>query len=76
MVVPWCDVSPKSALIPWNTLQATIHHHGPSTYSGHYATSINCCKTFYCNDSKITEVEMIDTKKSSPLYVVTYEFIT
>ena len=38
------------------SLQATIDHHGPSMYSGHYTASINCCKrTFYCNDSKITE---------------------
>ena len=35
------------------SLQATIDHHGPSLYSGHYTASINCCKrTFYCNDSK------------------------
>ena len=26
------------------SLQATIHHHGPSMYCGHYTTSINCCK--------------------------------
>ena len=25
-------------------LQATIDHHGPSIYSGHYTASINCCK--------------------------------
>ena len=42
-------------------------------YSGHYTASINCCKkTFYCNDSKITEFEMIDTKNSSTAYVVMY----
>ena len=45
------------------SLQATIDHHGPSMYSGHYTASINCCKrTFYWNDSKIMEFEMIDTK--------------
>ena len=33
-------------------------------------------KTIYCNDSKITEFEMIDTKHSSTAYVVMYEFIT
>ena len=46
------------------SLQDTIDHHGPSMYFGHYTASINCCKrTFYCNDSKITEFEMIDIKK-------------
>ena len=33
-------------------------------------------KTFYCNDSKITKFEMIDTKNSSTAYVVMYELIT
>ena len=55
------------------SLQATIDHHGPSMYSGHYTDSINCCKrTFYCNDSKITEFEMIDTKNASTADVVIY----
>ena len=36
-------------------MQATMDHHGPFMYSGHYHTSINCCKTFYCDDSKISE---------------------
>ena len=26
------------------SLQATIYHHGPSMYSGHYTAFINCCK--------------------------------
>ena len=39
--------------------------------------SISCCKrTFYCNDSKITEFETIDTKNSSTAYVVMYKLIT
>ena len=59
------------------SLQATIDHHGPSMYSGHYTTSINCCKRiFYCNDSKITEFETIDTKNSTTAYVVMYKLIT
>ena len=33
-------------------------------------------KTFYCNDSKITEFEMIDTKNSSTAYVVMYTLNT
>ena len=58
------------------SLQATIDHHRPSM-SGHYTASINCCKrTFYCNDSKITEFETIDTKNSSTAYEVIYKLIT
>ena len=58
-------------------LQATIDHHGPSMYSGHYTASINCYKsTFYCNDSKITEFKTIDTQNSSTAYVVMYKLIT
>ena len=30
---------------------------------------------FYCNDSKITELEMIDTQNSSTAYVVMYKLI-
>ena len=26
------------------SLQATIDHHEQSLYSGHYTTSVNCCK--------------------------------
>ena len=33
-------------------------------------------KTLYCNDSKITKFEMIETKNSSTAYVVMYELIT
>ena len=58
-------------------LKATIDHHGPYMYSGHYTASINCCKrTFYYNDSKITEFEMIDTKNSSTAYVAMSKLIT
>ena len=59
------------------SLQATIDHHGPSMYSGRYTASINCCKrTLYCNDSRITEFEITDTKNSSAAYVVMYKLIT
>ena len=59
------------------SLQATIDHHGPSMYSTisivlHIST---VTKTFYCNDSKITEFEMIDTKKFYTSYVVMYKLI-
>ena len=64
-----------SDILNTNSLQATIAHHGPSMYSGHYTASINCCKrTFYCNDSKITEFETIDTKNSSTAYVAMYMY--
>ena len=59
------------------SLQANTDHHGPSMYSDHYTASFNCCKnTFYCNDSKITEFEMIATKNSSTAYLVMYNLIT
>ena len=59
------------------SLPATIDHHGPSMYSGHYTASINCCKrTFCCKDSKITEFDVIDTKNASTAYVVMYKLIT
>ena len=33
-------------------LQATIDHHGPSMYSGHYTSSINCCKNILLQRQK------------------------
>ena len=58
------------------SLRATIDHHGPSIHSGHYTASINCCKkTFYCNDHKITELGITDSKDSSTAYVILYELI-
>ena len=30
----------------------------------------------YCNDSKITEFEIIDTKNASTAYVIMYKLIT
>ena len=58
------------------SLRATIDHHGPTMHSGHYTASVNCCKkTFYCNDIKITEFDMIETKNSSTAYVLLYRFI-
>ena len=57
------------------SLQATIDHHGPSVYSGHYTASIDCCKTtFYCNDHTITEFGITD-KNSSTVYVILYKLI-
>ena len=46
-------------------------------YYGYHTASVNCCKrTFYCNNSKTAEFEMIDTKNSSTAYVVMYKLIT
>ena len=60
----------------FSLLVTTDGRHGPSMYSGHYTTSINCCnKTFYCNDSKITEFEMINNKNSSATCVAIYKLI-
>ena len=58
------------------SLQATIDHHGPSMFSVHYTSSSNWCNKSYCNESKITDFEMIDTKNSPTAYVVTYKLIS
>ena len=53
------------------SLWATIDHHGPSMHSVYYTASIDCCKiTFYCNDTNITEFEIIDSK--TPLHMSHY----
>ena len=41
-----------------------------------YVEFICCNRTFYCNDNKITEFDMINTKNSSTAYVVIYKLIT
>ena len=56
------------------SLLATINH-GASSYSGHNTTFTDCWKTFYCNDGKITESEIIDTKTSFAAYVVICKWI-
>ena len=33
-------------------------------------------KTFYCNDSSITEFDMIDTKISATAYLLMYKMVT
>ena len=57
------------------SLRATIDDHRPSTHSGHYTASINCCKKIYCNDHTITEFWIIDSKNSSTAYVILYDLI-
>ena len=58
------------------SLEAPIDHHEPFIYSGHYTTSINVAKTVYCNDSKIVEFELTDSKNSSTAYVAIYKLTT
>ena len=58
------------------SLRATIDHHGLSIHSGHYTAHLSIvAKTFYCNDNKITEFEIIDSKNTSIAYVILYELI-
>ena len=46
------------------SLRATIDHHGPSTHSGHYTASINCCRKPH-SIATITEFGIIDSENSS-----------
>ena len=71
---------PTSILQSWSmlgplklSLRVAIDHHGPSLHSGHYTASLNCWKKFYCNNNKITQFEIIDSKNSSTAYVILYE---
>ena len=58
------------------SLQATAVHHRLSTYSGHYTNFVKCSeKISYCNYSKITEYEMMDTKNSSIVYVIIIDWL-
>ena len=58
------------------SMQPIIDLHEPAMYSGHYTTYINCCKKFCCNDSIISEFDMIDTKPPSTAYLVIYKSST
>ena len=51
---------------------ATIDHHGPSMYSGHHTTFINCYESMLLQWQQLTEFEKIDT---STAYVVIYKLI-
>ena len=57
------------------SLRASMDHHGSSIHFSHYIAFINCCKKIHCNDNKITEFEIIDSKNSSTAYVILYEVI-
>ena len=52
------------------SLQASVDHRGYYMSSGHYTASINCTKTFHCNDDKITECNITDTYMSSTAYIL------
>ena len=71
------DSVPRNSLLRMQQLILLLF---PMCYYYHlviYTTSVNCCnRTFYCNDNKITEIDMIDTKNSSTAYVVIYKLIT
>ena len=59
-------------------LQATIDHAGFSMYYDHSAAPIKYCdnKSFYWNDHKITDYEMVDNKKFLMPFVVMHWSIT
>ena len=74
-------ISPKiDAPIPLDTtvrlgplkfnLQATIDHHGPSIDSGHYTTSINCCKKN--SIATITKLRSLELPIKTPLLHILY----
>ena len=50
------------------SLRTTIDHHGPTIHSGHYTDLSIVAKTFYCNDNKIAEFEIFDSKNAVILY--------
>ena len=54
------------------SLQATIDHHGPSIHSGHYTTSINCCKKH--SIATITQLRSLEllTAKTPLLHMLYY----
>ena len=58
------------------SLQATIYHHGSLCIQVIILPLATIAKTLYCNDSKITDFEMIDTKNSSTTHVAMYQVIT
>ena len=43
--------------------------------NGHYPASINCGKTFHCNDNKSTECNITDTYNSSTAYIFWYKLV-
>ena len=59
-----------------SSLQATIDNHGPSMYSGHYTTSINCCKNILLQRQQNYEIWNVWYQNSSTAYVAMYELIT
>ena len=62
---------------PYNSsLQATLDHHGNYMHHSHYTTSVKCCgKSFFCNDDKITECDIINRRNLSTIYILFYKLI-
>ena len=54
------------------SLRATINHHGPSIYSGHYTAFINCCKKH--SIATITQLRSLEllTAKTPLLHMLYY----
>ena len=57
------------------SLQAAIDHHIICVFWSLY-NLYQLLKKIYCNDSKIMEFEIIDTKNSSNAYIVRYNLFT
>ena len=54
------------------SLQATIDHHEPYMFSGHYTTSINCCKKYIATT---TNYGVWNYSYASSAYIVLYKLI-
>ena len=56
------------------SIRATIDHHGPSMYSGHYTASINCCKKKPQSIATITQLRSLEllTAKTPLLHMLYY----
>ena len=52
------------------SLQATVDHHGPSIYSGHYTTSFNCLKKH--SIATITKLRSLELLIKTPLLHILY----
>ena len=52
------------------SLRATIDHHGPSIYSGHYTAAINCCKKH--SIVTITQLRSLELLIKTPLLHMLY----
>ena len=68
------DITIVLGLLKFN-LKSAIDHHGPSMYSGHYTTSINCCKTHsVATTANLRRLSWL-IQNSAISYVVMYKLI-